>query len=68
MLKRFDLNDNEYELAKQFELKHLHKDINKGAIGGHISIEFVITSLGTGKTIKCSCCGETEDITDYYSW
>lgn len=65
MVKKFELNDKEYEMACQFEKDHEHKDVNLGAIGGNISITFTITSIGELKTIKCGVCDCVQNITDY---
>lgn len=67
MVKKFELNDKEYEMACQFEKDHEHKDVNLGAIGGNISITFTITSIGELKTIKCGVCDCVQNITDYDS-
>lgn len=65
MIKEFKLNNKEYEAACEFEKEHNHPEISKGAIGGHISIRFTMTSIGNGKFIRCGICGEEKDITDY---
>ena len=65
MVKTFELNDKEYEMACQFEKDHEHKDVNLGAIGGNISITFTKTSIGELKTIKCGVCDCVQNITDY---
>lgn len=65
---KFELNDKEEKLYNEFCTKHIHKDVNKGAIGGHISITFTLTSIGDGKSIKCGICGEEQNITDYDVW
>ncbi len=62
MIKKFELTDEEYQKAVEFEKKHNHYS---GAIGGHISIDFCITSIGCLKTIKCNICNVQENITDY---
>lgn len=61
----FRLNDNEEALYKAFCEKHRHLDVNKGAIGGSISVIFTMTGIGTMPSVKCGICGEKEDITDY---
>ena len=43
----------------------MHRDVNKGAIGGHISINVTMTSIGAGKSCHCSVCGQNADITEY---
>lgn len=65
MIKKFELNDTEYQKAVEFEKKHRHYS---GAIGGHISVEFSLTGLGCAKTVKCFICDESENITDYSHW
>ena len=62
MLKFSELEVYRY---RQFEKEHRHKDVNKGAIGGHLEISLTPTSLGTAKSIKCSICGCENNITDY---
>ena len=64
----FKLNEKEEALAKEFEEKHRHPDVNKGAIGGHIRYIFTPTSIADACTIKCTICGAEENITDYNSW
>ena len=54
MITEFKLNESEAQKAKEFEERHRHPDIYKGAIGGHISYEFTPTSIGTAIIIKCS--------------
>lgn len=68
MQTRFGLSKVEKERAEQFNEKHRHKDVEKGAIGGHISYEFRPTGVGTSINIECGICGEKEDITDYSCW
>lgn len=65
MIKNFELNDTEYQRAVEFEKRHRHYS---GAIGGHMSIEFSLTSIGCAKKVKCSICNESENITDYFEW
>lgn len=65
MIQKFELTDEEYEKAVAFEKKHRHYS---GAIGGHISVEFTLTSIGCAKQIKCGMCDESENITDYSHW
>ena len=62
MLKFSELEVYRY---REFEKEHRHKDVNKGAIGGHLEIRLAPTSLGTAKSIKCSICGCENNITDY---
>jgi len=67
MVRNFELNDKEFERACEFEKKHMHRDVNTGAIGGHLTVKFTITSIGLFPSIKCGICGEEEVITDYDS-
>ena len=67
MVRKFELNDNEFEKACEFERKHQHKEVNTGAIGGHLSVKFIITSIGALASMCCGICGEEEVITDYDS-
>lgn len=64
----FKLNKKETELAEKFMQEHHHQNINKGAIGGHVSYTFTPTSIGDAVSIKCSICNTEENITDYDSW
>lgn len=68
MITEFKLHDSEVEMAKAFEKEHRHPDVNKGAIGGHISYEFTPTSVGTAVFIKCNICHTNKNITDYNLW
>lgn len=67
-MEEFKLNDNEVKAAEKFENTHKHKEVNKGAIGGHIQYIFTPTAVGTGKSIKCIICGKVKNITDYDCW
>lgn len=64
----FKLNEKEEALAKEFQEKHRHPDVNKGAIGGHLRYIFTPTSIADACTIKCTICGAEENVTDYNSW
>jgi hypothetical protein len=55
----------EYVRYKQFQKNHMHTGVNKGAIGGHISINVTMTSLGSAKSCHCSICGQSANITEY---
>lgn len=59
----FSLDEEEIKKYKDFSEKHhnLHK-------GCSISIAFTPTGIGVGKTIQCSICGKTENITNYDNW
>ena len=65
MARVFNLNDNEEKLYNEFCEKHMHKNVNKGAIGGSISVNFMVTSIGDMPTVRCGVCGEEQGITDY---
>ena len=58
----------EYYRWLQFQQNHRHKDINKGAIGGHLSMDITFTSVGIGVSAICHVCGEEENLTDYKCW
>lgn len=64
----FKLTPVEVARYKTFMANHQHKDVEKCAIGGTMSIEF--TSNGIGHTVKCKCgvCDQYADITDVDSW
>ena len=64
----FKLNEKEEAASKEFQKKHRHPNVNKGAIGGHINFIFTPTSIADACTIKCTICGAEENITDYNSW
>ena len=66
-LNKYDMSlcPVEYERYKKFQENHMHRDVNKGAIGGHISINVTMTSIGAGKSCHCSVCGQNADITEY---
>lgn len=61
----FELNKIEEENLEEFCKKHRHPEVNKGAIGGHISIHFAMTSIGDMASAHCSICDESEPIADY---
>lgn len=64
----FKLNEKEEVAAKEFEQQHMHPEVNKGAIGGHINYIFTPTSIRDACVISCDICGEEKNITDYDSW
>lgn len=68
MITEFKLCETEAIAASEFEEKHLHKNVNKGAIGGHIDYVFTPNGIGTAITIHCGICGERKNITDYSRW
>ena len=65
-MREFKLNDNELLEAEKFIEEHRHKDVEKGAIGGHLT--FTPTSIGVAVEIQCDICGKSKNITDYASW
>jgi len=67
-MKIFNLTEKEEEAAEKFMEKHRHKDVFKGAIGGHLSYRFTLTSIGTCVSVSCSICEKTKNITDYSKW
>ena len=70
MFRKYNLSitPTEYARYMHFTQRHRHDDVNKGAIGGHISMELTFTSLATSVSCKCSVCGKKANITDYASW
>jgi hypothetical protein len=68
MINEFRLTDKEAERAREFVDEHRHKDVDKGAIGGHITYSFTPNGLFRSLMIKCSICGKVHDITDYDVW
>lgn len=67
MLTKFELNETEAKAAEEFFKKH-HKCYKQSTIGGGYAHEFWPNGIGTGVIVKCSFCGETEDITDISCW
>lgn len=55
----------EYARYKKFANNHVHKDKYAGAIGGTLSLNLVMTSIGVGKSCECSFCKKTANITEY---
>lgn len=68
MIENFKLFPFEALKAKNFEREHLHPEVYKGAIGGHITYKFIPNSIGRTVSIKCSICDAQENITDYDLW
>ena len=64
----FKLKEKEAQAAEEFEKKHRHPDVGKGAIGGHINYIFTPTSIGVGVSMHCNICEVEENITDYDNW
>lgn len=65
-MKSFNLDEEEEKAAKAFKSKHNHG--YAGAIGGSFSYQFTPTSIGTGVSIICNHCQESENITNYANW
>lgn len=55
----------EYARYKKFVENHTHRDIYTGAIGGSLSLNLTMTSIGVGKSCECSLCKKTANITEY---
>lgn len=55
----------EYARYKKFAENHTHRDIYTGAIGGSLSLNLTMTSIGVGKSCECSICKKTANITEY---
>lgn len=60
--KQFNISEEEWQKIKEWDETHecIYKPKygNKkysGAIGGHLSITFLPTSIGTIVTVKCGC-------------
>lgn len=66
-LNKYDMSlcPVEYERYKKFQENHMHRDVNNGVIGGHISIDVTMTSIGACKSCHCSVCGQSANITEY---
>lgn len=60
------MSDTEAKADKAFRTKHWKETGCKN--GNHYVYDLVGTGLGTGITITCPVCGESEDITDSSSW
>ena len=65
MITEFSLTDQEAMLAEVFSREHRHENMNKGAIGGHISYTFTPNAIGTSVVIRCNICDQEENITEY---
>lgn len=61
----FILSPYENACLDAFQRDHRHSEVNKGAIGGHISVDFTITSIGCIPSVRCSICGKEQNIADY---
>jgi hypothetical protein len=63
----FELSEIEEQSAKTVREAH-RKCQHATTIGGQFEYRFIPTGLGYLITIKCVCCNEISDITDYSSW
>ena len=59
---KFEITDEQYEKIVKWDKEHEctlkpQHGIDKyvGAIGGHLSVTFIPTSIGMFITVKCSC-------------
>lgn len=74
MITEFNLSEVEQQKAQEFMDKHCKsgkcKVVSSSGfpIGPLFSFTFTPNGIGMGVTIRCTSCGETEDITDYDSW
>ena len=66
--REFKLTDKEYEGAKAFIKEHRHPKKEKESIGGHVTLTFTPTAVGTGVRMTCGICGKSKNITDFESW
>jgi len=67
--KVFSILVGEYSKARPFLSAHSHPEIPPTTDGGQeLSWEFTETSLGVIKTVNCSHCKVSVDVTDYNSW
>lgn len=55
---RFDLEDE--QSFEDFKKRHQHLKVEKGSIGGHISVTFTLTSIGYIPSCKCDICGKSK--------
>ena len=55
----------EMDILKEFFKDHSHKDVNFGAIGGHIQYILTVTSIGPMCSVKCTHCDTEKNITNY---
>lgn len=64
----FKLSKKEEAAAKEFMEEHMHPNVPKGTIGGHLEYLLTPTSVGNACCIHCTICGEKKNITDYSNW
>lgn len=62
------MNELEYARYREFNKRHAHRDISRGAIGCSSAVTYVGTGLGTIVSCSCPICGASADITDNDSW
>ena len=67
-LPTWTLSEVEYDRANGFVDKHRKCFVNRGLGSNNIEYKFCHVGIGNLVTIKCSECGEEEDITDSESW
>jgi hypothetical protein len=71
-MSKFELNEKEEEKAKAFIEKHSESCAIYNSAGFKVgplySYTFTPTGIGTAAKIKCTGCGEEEDITDMSCW
>lgn len=64
----FELSDQQREEIDKWDKEHectLNSDKYVGAIGGHLSYEFIPTSIGVIVNVKCSC-GQKLDVSNSF--
>lgn len=71
-MKEFKLDEKEEESAEKFITKHLEScrifNHHGFPVGPLFSYIFTPSGIGTGVSIRCSKCKETENITNYDNW
>jgi hypothetical protein len=65
VVKQFVITDEDEKKINEWD--KCAKDYH-GTIGGHLRYEFIPTSIGVVKLVKCYRCGEQLDLTDYDNW
>jgi len=61
----FNLTEKQTIKYDEFMRKHSHPEYK---IGLSKTISFTSTGIGWGVSVKCNCCGEKQDLTDYDTW
>jgi hypothetical protein len=64
----FKMTSIEYARFRKFQELHRHEGVDRGAIGGGVSVSFMPTSLGNVVKCECHICGQTTDITNVDNW